>query len=81
MCRPSASGVHATCGDYRSIGIERITAGEVIDGRWVMLWRHPLYGRWRRIIERAAWKSPSMLRHGNNAVSYLTAIARCATSG
>ena len=70
MCRPSASGIHATCGDLVSIGLERVTAYKVVDGRRILLWRHPLYARWRDILRRAAWKDRYFMHHGNNAFSY-----------
>ena len=61
MCRKSASGVHATCGDYRSVGIDRIRTYSVIDGKQVITWRHPLYKRWNVMLRRAAWKIPSQM--------------------
>ena len=61
MCRKSASGVHATCGDYRSVGIDRIRTYSVIDGKQVITWRHPLYRRWDVMLRRAAWKIPSQM--------------------
>jgi len=70
MCRPSASGVHATRGDLASIGLERVTVSKVVDGRYILLWRHPLYARWREILKRAAWKCPYFMHEGNHAVSY-----------
>ena len=70
MCRKSASGIHATCGDLASIGLERVTAWKVVDGRDILLWTHPLYTRWKNILERSAWKCRSAIHHGNNAVSY-----------
>jgi len=70
MCRPSASGVHATRGDLASIGLERVIASKVVDGRKIILWRHPLYARWEGILTRAAYKCPRFMQHGNHAVSY-----------
>ena len=70
MCRPSASGVHATRGDLASIGLERVSAWKVVDGRDILLWRHPLYARWREILKRAAWKCPYFMHHSNHAFSY-----------
>ena len=61
MCRKSASSVHATCGDYRSVGIDRIRTYSVIDGKQVITWRHPLYQRWDYMLRRAAWKIPSQM--------------------
>ena len=70
MCRKSASGVHTTCGDLASIGLERVTVSKVVDGRRILLWRHPLYARWVDILKRAAYKCPYFMHDGNNAVSY-----------
>lgn len=70
MCRKSASGVHATRGDLASIGLERVTAYKVVDGRRILLWRHPLYTRWRIILERSGWKCQSFVLKSKNAVSY-----------
>ena len=70
MCRPSASGVHATRGDLASIGLECVTVSKVVDGREILLWTHPLYARWRDILKRAAYKCPYFMHDGNNTVSY-----------
>jgi hypothetical protein len=70
MCRPSASGVHATCGDYRSVGIERIIIKKVIGGKKVITWRHPLYKRWNTILRRAAWKSHSDMAYKKTGPYY-----------
>ena len=70
MCRPSASGVHATCGDYRSVGIERIRTYSVIDGKKVITWRHPLYSRWDKMLKRAAWKCPSEMAYKKTGPYY-----------
>ena len=70
MCRPSASGVHATCGDYRSVGIDRIRTYSVIDGKQVITWRHPLYRRWDQMLKRAAWKCPSIMAYKKTGPYY-----------
>jgi hypothetical protein len=70
MCRPSASGVHATRGDLASIGLERVSAWKVVDGRQILLWRHPLYTRWQGILERAAWKCPSEMSYKKTGPYY-----------
>ena len=70
MKRGADGKVHATCGDLASIGLERVSACKVVDGRQILLWRHPLYTRWKNILERSAWKCRSAIHHGNNAVSY-----------
>ena len=70
MKRGADGKVHATCGDLVSIGLERVTAYKVVDGRHILLWSHPLYVRWLTILKRAAWKYPRFMHHGNNAVSY-----------
>ena len=62
--------VHATCGDYKSIGIEHIRLYEVIDGKHIATWRHPLYRRWSTILARAAWKTPSEMRQHGHEETY-----------
>ena len=70
MCRPSASGIHATCGDLASIGLERVTACKVVDGRRILLWLHPLYARWTAILRRAAWKCPCAMSYKKTGPYY-----------
>ncbi|MBR4617030.1 MAG: hypothetical protein IKO55_15590, partial [Kiritimatiellae bacterium] len=70
MKRGADGKVHATCGDLASIGLERVTACKVVDGRQILLWTHPLYARWREILRRAAYKCPYFMHEGNHAVSY-----------
>ena len=70
MKRGADGKVHATCGDYRSVGIDRIRTYSVIDGKQVITWRHPLYARWKYMLKRSAWKDRYFMHHGNNAVSY-----------
>ena len=55
--------VHVTCGDYKSVGIKRIRVHRKVDGKWHETWGHPLYRRWRKILARAAWKTPSEMQH------------------
>ena len=62
--------VHATCGDYKSVGIERIRVHRKVDGKWHETWRHPLYRRWRKILARAGWKTPSEMQHHGNGEYY-----------
>ena len=62
--------VHVTCGDYKSVGIERINAYRVIDGKKLITWRHPLYHRWQKILSRAAWKTPSEMRQHRHEETY-----------
>ena len=57
------ANVHTTCGDYKSVGIERLWVFRKIDGKWRLTWVHPLYLRWHKILVRAAWKTPSEMRH------------------
>ena len=70
MKRGADGKVHATCGDLASIGLERVSAWKVVDGRDILLWRHPLYDRWQYMLKRSAWKNRYFMHHGNNAVSY-----------
>ena len=70
MKRGADGKVHATRGDLASIGLERVTVSKVVDGRYILLWRHPLYARWEGILTRAAYKCPRFMQHGNHAVSY-----------
>ena len=62
--------VHTTCGDYKSVGIERIRVYRKVDGKWHETWRHPLYRRWRHILARAAWKTPSEMRQHGHEETY-----------
>ena len=71
MKRVSASGVHTTRGDYRSLGIERVVVYKVVDGH-ILRWRHPLYHRWETILERAAWKTPSAMGQAKTGPRYLS---------
>ena len=71
MCCKSASGVHVTRGDLASIGLERVTASKVVDGREILLWRHPLYARWLSILRRAAWKCPSEMSYKKTGPYYV----------
>ena len=64
------SKVHATCGDYKSVGIKRITLHRKVDGKRHGTWEHPLYRRWRKILARAGWKTPSEMQHKNNGAAY-----------
>ena len=70
MSCKSANGVHATRGDLASIGLERVSAWKVVDGRQILLWRHPLYTRWQGILERAAWKCPSEMSYKKTGPYY-----------
>ena len=70
MKRGADGKVHATCGNLASIGLECVTVSKVVDGREILLWRHPLYARWEGILTRAAYKCPRFMQHGNHAVSY-----------
>ena len=69
MKRVSASGVHTTRGDYRSVGIERVEVFQIVDGH-ILRWRHPLYHRWETILERAAWKTPSAMKNAKTGPYY-----------
>ena len=62
--------VHVTCGDYKSVGIERIRVYRKVDGKWHETWRHPLYRRWRNILARAGWKTPSEMRQNRHEETY-----------
>ena len=62
--------VHVTCGDYKSVGVERIIARHKVDGKWHETWRHPLYRRWSTILARAAWKTPSEMRQHGHEETY-----------
>ena len=62
--------VHATCGDYKSVGIKRIRVARKVDGKWHETWRHPLYRRWRKILARAGWKTPSEMRQHGHEETY-----------
>ena len=62
--------VHVTCGDYKSVGVERIITKQKVDGKWRQTWMHPLYRRWRRILERAGWKTPSIMRTHRHGETY-----------
>ena len=64
------ANVHVTCGDYKSVGIQRITKGKTVDGKWYETWRHPLYKRWRKILARAAWKTPCEMKKVSMADTY-----------
>ena len=70
MSCKSANGVHATCGDLASIGLECVTVSKVVDGREILLWRHPLYARWLTILRRAAWKCPSLMSYKKTGPYY-----------
>ena len=62
--------VHVTCGNYKSVGIERIRVYRKVDGKWHETWRHPLYRRWRKILARAGWKTPSEMRQHGHEETY-----------
>ena len=70
MKRGADGKVHATCGDLASIGLERVSAWKVVDGRDILLWRHPLYARWKEILRRAAWKCPYAMSYKKTGPYY-----------
>ena len=62
--------VLTTCGDYKSVGIKRIIILQKVDGKRHQTWEHPLYRRWRKILARAAWKTPSEMCNHRHEDAY-----------